>query len=67
MSTRNYKAFIDTEFPVSRQAVIVWMGFSDEGQLFSFDSEGVLRCFNFSSEQWLPVLDFKQRHADVFA
>lgn len=31
MSTRNYKAIVDTELPLSRQAVIVWMGFSDEG------------------------------------
>ena len=67
MQTRNYKSFVDTEFPVSRQAVIVWMSFSDEGHLFSFDSEGVMRYFSFTSEQWMPVLDFKQRHAEIFA
>ena len=47
MNTRSYKTIVDTEFPLSRQAVIEWLGFSEEGQLISFDTEGVLRSFNF--------------------
>jgi len=50
MSTRKYKTIIDCECPISRQAVIVWFGFSDEGQLYSFDTEGVMRSFSFVSE-----------------
>jgi hypothetical protein len=47
--------------------VIVWFGFSDEGQLFSFDTEGVMRSFSFVSEQWTPSLDFKNRFNDIFS
>ena len=47
MNTRSYKTIVDTEFLLSRQAVIEWLGFSEEGQLISFDTEGVLRSFNF--------------------
>jgi hypothetical protein len=47
MHTRNYKTIADTEFPVSRGSTIIWMGFSDEGQLLAFDDEGVLRSLNF--------------------
>ena len=66
MSIRNYKAIIDTDLPLSRQAVIVWMGFSEEGQLFTYDSEGVLRSLSFANKQWSPVLDFKGKHSEVF-
>lgn len=49
MANRDYRILIDTEFPVSRSANLVWLGFSEEGQLISFDSEGVLRAFMFAS------------------
>ena len=66
-STRNFKTISDTECPLSRQSVLVWLGFSDEGALLSFDSEGVMRAFNFGNEQWSPMMDFKVRHYDVYA
>ena len=66
MTTRNYKTIINTDLPLSRQAVIVWMSFSDEGQLFTYDSEGILRSLSFVNEQWFPVMDFKLKHSDIF-
>lgn len=31
MNTRSYKTIVDTEFPLSRHAVLEWLGFSEEG------------------------------------
>jgi len=45
MVNRDYRVLFDIEFPVSRDSNLIWMGFSEEGQLFSFDSEGVMRAF----------------------
>jgi len=66
MVNRDYRIIFDTECPVSRDANLVWLGFSEEGQLLSFDSEGVMRAFTFTSQQWSPIYDFKQRHPDVY-
>lgn len=37
----------DFECPVSRYSSLQWLSFSEEGQLFSFDSEGIFRGLNF--------------------
>jgi hypothetical protein len=66
MSNRDYRVLVDTEFPLSRNANLVWLGFSEEGQLMSFDSEGIMRAFTFTSQQWTPIYDFKQKHSDVY-
>ena len=39
---------------VSKDKVLVWTGFSEQGQLAIFDSMGTLLCFNGSL--WIPVL-----------
>jgi hypothetical protein len=49
MTNRDYRILIDSEFPLSRSANLIWLGFSEEGQLMSFDSEGIMRAFTFSS------------------
>jgi alpha-D-ribose 1-methylphosphonate 5-triphosphate synthase subunit PhnI len=49
MSNRSYKTMLDAEFPMSREATLEWLGFSDEGLLLSFDSAGVIRAFNFAN------------------
>lgn len=67
MVNRDYRILIDTEFPLSREANLIWLGFSEEGQLMSFDSEGIMRAFTFASQQWSPVYDFRARHQDIFA
>jgi hypothetical protein len=33
----------------------------------TFDTEGIVRAFIFSSQQWAPVFDFKQRYSDIYA
>lgn len=66
MSNRDYRVLVDTEFPLSRSANLIWLGFSEEGQLMSFDSEGIVRAFSFNSQQWTPIFDFKQKHAEIY-
>lgn len=33
----------------------------------TFDTEGIVRAFSFTSQQWSPVFDFKQRYSDIYA
>jgi len=66
MADRDYKLLMDTEFPLSRQANLIWLQFSEEGQLCAFDSEGVMRCLTFNSQQWHPIYDFRQSLPDVY-
>ena len=66
MEERNYSVVVDTECPVSRDSVINWLGFSEEGQFMTLDTEGVLRAFNFRNHQWIPCLDFKSRSNRVW-
>jgi hypothetical protein len=32
----------------------------------TFDTEGIVRAFSFTSQQWSPVFDFKQRYSDIY-
>jgi hypothetical protein len=49
----------DIECPISRYSNLQWFNFSEEGQLCTFDSEGVMRALSFRNYQWMPILDFK--------
>jgi len=49
MTQRDYRVLVDTECPLSQEAYVKWAGFSEEGQLMTLDTEGVLRSFNFSN------------------
>ena len=50
MSTRDYRVLIDTEMSLSRNANLLWLSFSEEGQVYSYDTEGVMRAFSFMSQ-----------------
>lgn len=43
---------------VSKDKVLIWVGFSEQGQLAVFDSTGMLLCFNGSL--WIPVLKLEE-------
>ena len=40
---------------------MTWFGFSDEGMLISLDDKGVISALNMQNQQWIPVLDLKQK------
>ena len=67
MSNRNYNILYDIECPISRYSNLVWLGYSEEGMLFTFDSEGLLRTLNPLNKQWVPVIDFKYKFPETFA
>ena len=50
VNMESYAVVVDTDCPVSRDAVINWLGFSEEGQLMTYCTEGVLRAFNFRNK-----------------
>lgn len=58
-----YKTVVETEVALSPFSTLLWANFSDEGQLFTYDSEGVVRAFSFAMGQnWIPVLDLKGKN-----
>ena len=65
-SSKHYPLLHDIECPVSKYATLLWFGFSEEGQLCSYDNEGLFRLLHFSSLHWVPVLDFKLRFPAVY-
>jgi hypothetical protein len=66
MDDRDYRTVVETECPVSKDSYIVWMGFTEEGQFMTFDSDGILRSFNFKNQQWTPVMDFKIKYQHFY-
>lgn len=61
--TAFYKTIADTEVALSPSSSITWANFSDEGQIYTFDSIGVMRQFSFSmGMNWIPVLDTEMKY-----
>ena len=57
-----YKIISEGQFPLSPNSELKWIGFSDEGQLCSFDTDGVLRMLSISfGGNWIPALDVTQK------
>ncbi|CDW81941.1 wd repeat and hmg-box dna-binding protein 1-like [Stylonychia lemnae] len=67
MNCKNYSIISDIECPLSRTSNLVWIGYSEEGQLFTHDVEGIIRCLNPLNNQWIPILDFKQKLPSNFS
>ncbi|WOK95221.1 WD repeat and HMG-box DNA-binding protein 1 [Canna indica] len=57
---------INCHLPLSPTSILTWFGFSEEGQLSSYDSKGVLRVFSHQyGGSWLPVFSaHKTRKSD---
>lgn len=56
----------DIECPISHRSNLIWLGYSEEGMLFTFDNEGILRTLNPFNKQWIPVIDFKYKYPDIY-
>lgn len=65
-SQRDQRTLFDVDFALTPDSTITWFGFSEEGQLFALDSDGILRSFSFSTQTWTPRLDFKQRYPEAY-
>jgi len=56
----NYECLLDTPLALSTSCLLKWIGFSEEGQIFSYDTNGILRSLlQFNGNSWIPVLDVK--------
>jgi chromosome transmission fidelity protein 4 len=60
---QNYTIVAETEVCLTPSSTLLWAGFSDEGEIYTYDSEGILRAFSFvMGKNWVPVLDIKQKY-----
>ena len=61
-----YRTVYDIDFPISNNSNLIWLSFSEEGALYSFDNEGIMRTLNPLNKQWVPVLDFRFKFPDTY-
>jgi chromosome transmission fidelity protein 4 len=43
----SFQTIKDVECPISRYSNLTWFGFSEEGQLCNYDTEGIMRSLSF--------------------
>ena len=58
METRDCRVLIDADCAITPGSVLTWMGFSEEGQIFTYDSDGILRSFSYTTQSWSVRLSF---------
>lgn len=66
MATRDNQVLYDADCSVTPTSDLKWLGFSEEGQLFSYDTLGIVRSFSFSTQTWSPRHDFKIKHSHLY-
>jgi len=66
MATRENQIIMDADCAVTPTSELRWFGFSEEGQLFSYDGLGIVRSFSYGTQTWTPRHDFKMRHGHLF-
>ena len=49
METRDCRLLIDAECAITPGSELIWADFSEEGQLFTYDNDGILRSFSYTS------------------
>lgn len=50
VTNRDFKTIADLDCPISRNSNMVWMSFSEQGYLVTFDTEGVVRTLILKTE-----------------
>lgn len=64
IDTKNfYKVLYETDMALSPGHLLQWIGFSEEGQLTTMDTDGVFRMLsNGYGNHWIPCLDVKAKY-----
>ena len=58
-----YKTLFEVELPLSPESLLQWIGFSDEGQLFTCDSDGIMwMLVTGYGNTWVPCLDVEKKY-----
>ena len=61
--TKNFAKITESEVPLSPGSIMTWANFSEEGGLYTYDSDGIMRAFSFAmGGNWVPVLDVKHKY-----
>lgn len=63
---KQLQVLFDTEFPITKYSKLTWCGFSTEGLLCSYDSDGQFRALNLRTQTWTPVQDFRALYPDSY-
>ncbi len=59
---QNCETVLETAVPLSPESTLKWIGFSEEGQIFTYDSKGILRALlTYMGNTWIPVLNAKEK------
>lgn len=66
MAARENSVIIDADCALTPTSELRWFGFSEEGQLFSFDDLGIVRSFSYTTHTWTPRHDFKIKYKRLF-
>ena len=66
IDVNTYKTVYDGQCPISRNAKLTWVGFSDEGMLITMDDFGIVSGFNYKNQQWIPLIDLKDQFTDNY-
>ena len=63
----NYSELHDGPICISPYSYLTWFGFSEEGVLYSFDSDKCLRLFSFTmGKHWIPMLNLSEQNSYNF-
>lgn len=63
--SKSFSKVVETEVPLSPFSNLVWTNFSEEGSIYTYDTEGVARNFSFAmGNNWIPVFDVKKYDID---
>lgn len=54
--SKNYATILETEVPLTPGSSLSWMNFSEEGSIFTYDTDGILRNLSIAcGNNWIPV------------
>jgi len=57
----SFNVVADIALPMAKGSLLKWIGFSEEGQLFTLDTSGIIRAFN--GNIWIPM---QQQQGDLW-
>lgn len=61
--TNNYNLYYEGPLSLTYNSSLDWFGFSDEGMLFTFDSDKILRHFSFNlGKNWIPMMNLSREY-----
>lgn len=61
--SNNFNVYYEGPLSLTYNSSLEWFGFSDEGMLFSFDSDKILRHFSYNlGKNWIPMMNLSREY-----